>query len=82
MINDIGAQQLDCERMKALSLIVAAWEEASDCGIASELMAYAALYAALSDLVAVFGEDNVADLAAGLGDRIRSGEFTLYETVQ
>lgn len=68
------------DSIKALHLIIAAWEEATDSGIAPELMAYAALYTALSDLVGVFGEDNVATLTEGLSERIRTGEFTLYAT--
>ncbi len=72
----------ESDRMKALSLILAAWEEGADSGIAPELMAYAALYAALSDLVAQYGEDNVASLAHSLSDRVRTGEFTLHATRQ
>jgi hypothetical protein len=45
-------------------------------------MAYAAIYAALSDLVSSYGEDAVADLAGGLVERVRSGEFTLYRVRQ
>jgi len=70
------------DRIKALHLILAAWEEGTDNGIAPEMMAYAALYTALSDLVASFGEDNVADLTSGLSERVRTGEFTLYATKQ
>ena len=62
----------------ALELIIAAWEEGTDNGIESELMAYAALYAALSDLVSKFGEGPVAALSEGLAERVRSGEFTFF----
>lgn len=70
----------DDESLRALGLILEAWEEAADRGVAPELMAYAALYTALTDLVAAFGEDNVADLARGLAARVTNGEFTLAPT--
>lgn len=34
------------ESVRALSLILAAWDEGTDSGLAPELMAYAALYTA------------------------------------
>ena len=51
-------------------------------GIAPELMAYAAIYTALTDLVTTFGEDPVVRLVDGFGARVRAGEFTLYRTRQ
>jgi transcription initiation factor TFIIIB Brf1 subunit/transcription initiation factor TFIIB len=69
-------------RMKALNFILQAWEEGTDSGIAPELMAYAALYTALTDLVASYGEDSVVSLVTGLGPRVQNGEFTLYRTRQ
>ena len=45
-------------------------------------MAYAALFTALTDLVANFGEDAVVKLARGLEQRINVGEFTLHRTRQ
>jgi len=60
----------------ALGLILAAWEEGADCGVAAELIAYAAIYAAVTDLIADFGEDPVADLLAQLSDRVRTGNFS------
>ena len=36
---------------------------------------YAALYAALTDLVAAFGENSVAEMARGLATRVNAGEF-------
>ena len=52
----IGPADGDDARAQALSFILAAWEEGTDSGIAPEMMAYAALYTALTDLVASFGE--------------------------
>jgi hypothetical protein len=66
----------------ALDLILAAWDEGIDSGLAPEQMAYAALFTALTDLVANFGEDAVVKLARGLEQRINVGEFTLHRTRQ
>ena len=70
------------ESVRALSLILAAWDEGTDSGLAPELMAYAALYTAITDLVALFGEDAVSKLARGLERRIAIGEFTLHRVTQ
>ncbi len=72
----------DDSTLKALGLILEAWEEGAESGVAPEIMAYAAFYAALTDLVAAFGEDCVADMALGLAKRVNAGEFTLYQTRQ
>jgi hypothetical protein len=66
----------------ALSLILAAWDEGTENGVAPEQMAYAALFTALSDLVSIYGEDAVIKLTSGLQKRVSSGEFTLKRTVQ
>jgi hypothetical protein len=70
------------ESLKALDFILQAWEEGTESGIAPELMAYAAIYAALTDLVTAFGESAVATLVAGLGPRVEKGEFTLCRSRQ
>ncbi len=70
------------ESMRALSLILAAWDEGEETGVAPEAMAYAALFTALSDLVDIYGEDAVASLARGLERRVRLGEFTMIQTKQ
>ena len=70
------------ESLKALNFILQAWEEGAESGIAPELIAYAAIYAALTDLVAAFGETAVATLVSGLGPRVEKGEFTLYRSRQ
>jgi hypothetical protein len=66
----------------ALSYLIDAWDEAIAEGIDSEILAHAALFAALSDLVTTYGEDAVAGLAERLPERIRSSEFTLARVVQ
>jgi hypothetical protein len=77
-----GLAASDDESLKALDFILAAWEEGTEEGIAPELMAYAALYTALTDLVASFGEASVAKLIDGLGARVLNGEFTISRTKQ
>lgn len=67
---------------RALSLILAAWDEGTESGVAPEQMAYAALFTALTDLVSLYGEDAVKKLAGGLERRIDMGEFTLDRNVQ
>lgn len=66
----------------ALSYLIDAWDEAIADGVDSDILAHAALFAALSDLVTTYGEDPVADLAERLPERIRASEFTLSRQVQ
>ncbi len=51
-------------------------------GIEPEMLANAALFAALADLIALYGEDAVAKMTGGLSRRIHHGEFTLKRTSQ
>ncbi len=67
---------------RALSLILAAWDEGEESGIPNEHMAYAALFTALTDLVTHYGEDAVVTLARSLEQRINVGEFSLHRTRQ
>lgn len=78
----LGLGESDDESLRALDCILEAWETGASSGVRPELMAYAAIYTALSDLVAAFGEEAVADLAGGLVDRVRSGEFTVHRMRQ
>ncbi|MFV0296104.1 MAG: hypothetical protein ACK5JT_08290 [Hyphomicrobiaceae bacterium] len=78
----LGLASSDDDSLRALDCILEAWEAGTTSGIKPELMAYAAIYTALSDLVSAYGEEAVADLAGRLVDRVRSGEFTLYEIHQ
>lgn len=82
MTTGLGLGESDDESLRALDCILDAWEVGASSGVRPELMAYAAIYAALSDLVANYGEDAVADLAGGLVNRVKSGEFTLYRVRQ
>ena len=67
---------------RALNLILAAWDEGTESGVAPEQMDYAALFTALTDLVSLYGEDAVLKLARGLEGRIERGEFTLNRRTQ
>ncbi len=69
-------------KQAALRYILDAWEEALHDGVEPEMLANAALFAALADLIGVYGEDAVAKMTSGLSRRIHHGEFTLRRTSQ
>ncbi len=70
-------RQNEAQKQAALRYILDAWEEALHDGIEPEMLANAALFAALADLIGVYGEDAVAKMTNGLSRRIHHGEFTL-----
>lgn len=70
------------KKQAALRYIMEAWEEAVFDGIEPELLANAAFFAALSDLVSNYGEEAVAKMTDGLSRRVHNGEFTLYRVTQ
>ncbi len=72
----------DAQKRAALRYILDAWEEALHDGIEPEMLANAALFASLADLIDVYGEDAVAKMTSGLSRRIHHGEFTLKRTPQ
>ena len=72
----------EAQKQAALRYILDAWEEALHDGIEPEMLANAALFAALADLIGVYGEHAVAKMASGLSRRIHHGEFTLRRTSQ
>lgn len=72
----------EAQKQAALRYILDAWEEALHDGIEPEMLANAALFAALADLIGVYGEDAVAKMTTGLTRRIHHGEFTLKRTSQ
>lgn len=74
--------ELSEHRRAALGYIMDAWEEALLDGIEPEMLANAALFAALGDLISAYGEDAVAKMTDGLSRRINHGEFTLNRTTQ
>ena len=75
----MSARPLDpaAQKRRALELLLAAWDAALAEGVEPELLATTAIFAALTDMVDAHGEAPVADLVAGLPERIRAGEFTL-----
>ena len=70
------------QKKVALAYLTQAWGEAVADGVDSDVLAHAALFTALSDLVLSYGEDAVATLASSLEGRIRNREFTLGRTIQ
>ena len=76
----LGLAKSNDASVKALNYILEAWEEGTESGIAPELMAYAAIYTALTDLVAAFGEESVITLVywkTGFAWTKRGYEYTL-----
>jgi hypothetical protein len=78
----LKSQAAEAQKQQALRYILDAWEEALHDGIEPEMLANAALFAALADLIDVYGEDAVAKMTTGLSRRIHHGEFTLKRTSQ
>ena len=68
-------------RKVALKYIQTAWDEAIIDGLDSDMIANAALFAALCDLVSSYGEENVANMANELPTRIDQGEFSVSRVV-
>ncbi len=66
----------------ALAYLTEAWDEAVAEGVDSDILAHAALFTALSDLIGTYGEDAVAELAKTLPRRIEAFEFSLVRSVQ
>jgi hypothetical protein len=66
----------------ALAFLTEAWDEALAEGVDPEILAHAALFTALADLVTTYGEEAVANLANTLSGRIRKFEFSLVRQVQ
>ena len=69
-------------KQAALRYILDAWEEAVYDGLDPDCIATAAIFAALSDMIASYGEEPVALMCEKLPERIRSGEFTVSKTKQ
>lgn len=72
----------EVRKQVALRYILDAWEDALHDGIEPEMLANAALFAALTDLIDVYGENAVAEMTSRLPRRIHHGEFTLRRTAQ
>ncbi len=81
---DLGTQESDelrLQKREAFARLSAVWQDALGAGIEPDILAHVALFAALGDLVATYGESAVADFAERLPGRISSGEFTIPLTL-
>lgn len=80
-MSDETQTALDEEEQKriALDILLEAWDRALAQDVEPEVLATAAIYAALTDMVDLYGEEPVATLVESLPERIRDGEFTLEE---
>lgn len=67
----------DDQKQIALDLILDAWEAALAQGVQPEILATTAIFAAMTDMVDIHGEEIVAEMTASLPTRLRAGEFTL-----
>ena len=65
------------QKAAALEAILDAWDKALAQGVEPEMLASAAIYAALADMVEMYGVEPVAEMCAELPTRVRAGEFTL-----
>ncbi|MYZ48157.1 hypothetical protein [Propylenella binzhouense] len=73
---DSEGDDLGHQKREAMRLVFEAWEEASGAGVEPEVLAHVSLFAALRNLVEIYGEDATAEFAARLSERILDGEFT------
>jgi hypothetical protein len=67
------------ERRVALEYVTEAFAEALLAGVDGDCFAHAALFSALQELVATYGEEPVAEFAGRLPQRIRDGEFSVAQ---
>ncbi|MEX0853583.1 MAG: hypothetical protein WD036_09935 [Bauldia sp.] len=79
-----GSEEASIARQKRLALayLSEAWDGALAEGVDSEIVAHVALFTALADLISVYGEDAVAELAKGLPKRVQALEFSVDRSVQ
>lgn len=78
------AEAFEIERQKqhVLTLLNDLWDEASDDGISSDLLAHAALFQSLTSFVVAYGEETVADMLKNITDRVLAGDYSLDRTLQ
>lgn len=69
----------DEQKARALDLLLDAWDAALKQGVAPEVLATTAIFAALTDMVDLHGVEPVAAMCDALPARVRAGEFTLAE---
>lgn len=78
----LDPSDLDERKRVALEYVLDAWQDAQAAGIEPEVIASAALFAGLSDLIDLYGEEPVARMTKGLEHRIQLGEFTIDRNLQ
>lgn len=71
------SEQLSAQKREAYVRISAVWQDALGAGIEPDVLAHVAMFAALGDLVATYGESAVADFTMRLSQRVAAGEFTI-----
>jgi hypothetical protein len=84
MMDEAGhaeSDELKLQKREAYQRFSAVWEDALGAGIEPEILAHVALFAALGDLVATYGETAVAGFAERLPGRITAGEFSIPHKV-
>lgn len=81
-LGDKPERDSEDERRAAFAYISEAWEEARFDGIDSDCLAQVALFSALNELVATYGEEATCRYTEGLAERIRAGEFTVSPVKQ
>lgn len=67
------------QKARALDVILDAWDAALKEGVEPEFLASTAIFAALADMVDLYGAEAVAQMCEGLPARVRAGEFTLND---
>jgi hypothetical protein len=70
------------DKQTALRYLLDAWEEAVYDGVDPDVLSSAAIFTALSDMVATYGEEAVGNMTDGLSQRIKNGEFTIDRILQ
>ncbi len=78
-VSSLEMMDEDEQKSLALELLLDAWDEALNRGCQPEMIATSAIFAAVTDMVDIYGEDPVADMASSLPDRIRRGEFSMRD---
>jgi len=77
--NSMRDHEADDQKSVAMEFLLDAWDDALSSGCAPETIANSAIFAALSDMIDLYGEDSVAEMAGNLPDRIRRGEFSMRD---
>ncbi len=75
-------RQIAEKKRMALTYLTEAWDAAAAEGVDVEILAHAALFTALAELVDTYGEEAVAGLAANLPAKIRAFEYSVVRSVQ